>query len=160
MYKKVLLPVSGKKHGERAHQALKHALGLCSGEIILLHVTEPLSQIVGGEAHTELKREEAAKGLTLLCPLIEILEKDGVSFHTRVEEGTPAETIVRVADEENADLIVMFTDGRDGLSACCAIQIPLCWPCATRAVPAQAERARVPFAPRLSGEGRRGRQRP
>ena len=42
MYKKVLLPVSGKKHGERAHQALKHALGLCSGEIILLHVTEPL----------------------------------------------------------------------------------------------------------------------
>ena len=76
MYKKVLLPVSGKKHGERAHQALKHALGLCSGEI---------------------------------------LEKDGVSFHTRVEEGTPAETIVRVADEENADLIVMFTDGRDGL---------------------------------------------
>ena len=115
MYKKVLLPVSGKKHGERAHQALKHALGLCSGEIILLHVTEPLSQIVGGEAHTDLKREEAAKGLTLLCPLIEILEKDGVSFHTRVEEGTPAETIVRVADEENADLIVMFTDGRDGL---------------------------------------------
>ena len=90
-------------------------MGLCSGEIILLHVTEPLSQIVGGEAHTELKREEAAKGLTLLCPLIEILEKDGVSFHTRVEEGTPAETIVRVADEENADLIVMFTDGRDGL---------------------------------------------
>ena len=75
MYKKVLLPVSGKKHGERAHQALKHALGLCSGEIILLHVTEPLSQIVGGEAHTELKREEAAKGLTLLCPLIEILGK-------------------------------------------------------------------------------------
>ena len=65
--------------------------------------------------YTELKREEAAKGLTLLCPLIEILEKDGVSFLTRVEEGTPAETIVRVADEENADLIVMFTDGRDGL---------------------------------------------
>ena len=32
-----------------------------------------------------------------------------------MEEGTPAETIVRVADEENADLIVMFTDGRDGL---------------------------------------------
>ncbi len=71
---------------------------------------------MGGEAHVELKREEAAKGLTLLCPHTETLEKAGISFHTRVEEGTPAETIVRVAHEENADLIVMFTDGRDGLS--------------------------------------------
>ncbi len=117
MYKKILLPVSDKSHGQRTEKALKHAMGLCSGEIILLHVTEPLSQIVGGEAHVELKREEAAKGLTLLCPHTETLEKAGISFHTRVEEGTPAETIVRVAHEENADLIVMFTDGRDGLSA-------------------------------------------
>ena len=116
MYKKILLPVSGKSHGQRAQKALKHAMGLCSGEIILLHVTEPLPQIVGGEAHAELKREEAAKGLTLLCPPIETLDKAGISFHTRVEEGTPAETIVRVAHEESADLIVMFTDGRDGLS--------------------------------------------
>lgn len=115
MYHKVLLPVSGKTHGERARKALAKAMGVSSGEIVLLHVTAPISQVVGGEAHLELKREEAAQGLTLLCPIIEILETSGVPFHTRVEEGTPAETIVRIADEEKVDVIVMYTDGRDGL---------------------------------------------
>lgn len=115
MYNKVLVPVSGKAHGERARKALAKAMAISSGEIVLLHVAEPISQVVGGEAHMELKREEAAQGLTLLCPIIEILESAGVPFHTRVEEGTPAETIVRVADEEKADIIVMYTDGRDGL---------------------------------------------
>lgn len=115
MYSKVLLPVSGKTHGERSRKALAKAMGVSAGEIVLLHVTEPISQVVGGEAHMELQREASARGLTLLCPIIETLEMSGVAFHTRVEEGTPAETIVRVANEEKVDLIVMFTDGRDGL---------------------------------------------
>ncbi|MBD5539143.1 MAG: universal stress protein [Desulfovibrio sp.] len=116
MYSKVLLPVSGEARGERSRKALATAMAVSSGEIILLHVTEPISQVVGGEARTELEREESAQGLTLLCPIIEILENAGAAFHTRVEPGTIAETIVRIADEENADLIVMYTDGRDGLS--------------------------------------------
>ena len=116
MYSKVLLPVSGESRGERSRKALAKAMAVSSGEIILLHVTEPISQVVGGEARTELEREESAQGLTLLCPIIEILENAGAAFHTRVEAGTIAETIVRVADEEKADLIVMYTDGRDGLS--------------------------------------------
>lgn len=107
MYKKVLLPVSGKKHGERAHQALKHALGLCSGEIILLHVTEPLSQIVGGEAHTELKREEAAKGLTLLCPLIEILEKTASAFTPAWKRAPRRKPLCAWLMRKTLDLIVM-----------------------------------------------------
>lgn len=113
-YSKILLPVSGKTCGKRADKALRHAIKLCTGEIILLHVTPPLSQIVGGEAHAELKRQETAQGLACLSPVIQELEKAKIHFHARVEEGTPAETIVRVAHEENADLIVMFTDGRDG----------------------------------------------
>ena len=115
MYNKVLLPVSGESRGDRSRKALAKAMAVCAGEIILLHVTEPISQVVGGEAHMELEREAAAQGLTLLCPIIEILESAGAAFHTRVEAGTPAETIVRIADEEHVDLIVMFTDGRDGL---------------------------------------------
>lgn len=115
MYNKVLLPVSGKTHGERAKKALKKIMNISTGEIVVLHVTQPVSQVVGGEAHTELQREASAQGLTLLCPVIEALEAVGAAFHTRVVEGTPAETIVRIADEEKADLIVMFTDGRDGI---------------------------------------------
>lgn len=115
MYTKIILPVSGKDNGKRAIKVLKHVLSLNAGEIVLLHVTAPVSQIVGGEAHTELQRAQTAKGLTLLGPVIAELEKAGAPFHVRVEEGTPVETIIRIAHEEDADLIAMFTDGRDGL---------------------------------------------
>lgn len=114
MFKKVLLPVSGKSRGERSRKAMEKAMELCDGEIVLLHVTEPVSQVVGGVQRTDLEAQHLEHGLLVLTPIIERLELAGAAFHTRVVEGTPAETIAKVADEENADLIVMCTDGRDG----------------------------------------------
>lgn len=116
MYKKVLLPVSGQERCKRAGIALKKALDVCDGEIVLLHVTSPIPNTVGGEAREELLRDDTAKGLVTMAPIIEQLEATGRQFHTRVVGGNPEEAIVSVADEENADLIVMFTDGRDGFS--------------------------------------------
>lgn len=115
MYKKALLPVSGESRGHRSLIALERAMEVCDGEIIVLHVTTPIPQTVGGEARTELERENAAHGLLVLAPIIERLESANAHFHTRVIPGTPAEEIVNIADEENADVIVMYTDGRDGL---------------------------------------------
>lgn len=115
MYKRVLLPVSGESRGQRANIALKKALQVCDGIIILLHVTEPIPQTVGGENRLGLERENRAQGMLVVTPIIEQLEAAKVHFHTCIEAGTVAETIVRVADEENADLIVMFTDGREDL---------------------------------------------
>lgn len=115
MYKKVLVPISGKSRGDRGRKALRKAMQFCDGELIILHVTEPIPQVVGGEQRLELERQNQAQGLLLLSPIIEELELSAAAFHTRIVGGTPAETIINVALEENADLIVMFTDGRDGL---------------------------------------------
>lgn len=115
MYKTVLIPVSGKNGLARAKTALAHARSLASGDIVLLHVFEPLPQIVGGEAHAELLAEQKAKGQTLLGSVLADSNMAADHVRCRVDEGTPAETIIRVAHEENADLIIMFTDGRDGL---------------------------------------------
>lgn len=115
MYKKVLLPVSGEEHCKRASIALKKALALCDGMIIVLHVCEPIPQTVGGDARKELEHDHTARGQVVLAPIIEQLETAGAHFRTRVESGTTAETIVDIADEENADLIVMYTDGREDL---------------------------------------------
>lgn len=106
IYQRVLVPVSGKNSGERAAKALRHAKTLCSGEIILLHVTEALPNLVGGAAHTELERSNTAKAETLLAPLADALKKEGLA----------ADTIVTVGHEEGVDMIVMYTDGRDGLA--------------------------------------------
>ena len=115
MYKTVLIPVSGKNGLVRAKTTLTHARRLSCEEIVLLHIFDPLPLIVGGEAHAELVAEQKAKGQTLLNTVMADSELAGKHVRCRVDEGTTAETIIRVAHEENADLIIMYTDGRDGL---------------------------------------------
>ena len=115
MYKTVLIPVSGKNGLVRAKTTLTHARRLSCEEIVLLHIFDPLPLIVGGEAHAELLAEQKAKGQTLLNTVMADSDLAGKHVRCRVDEGTTAETIIRVAHEENADLIIMYTDGRDGL---------------------------------------------
>ncbi len=116
IYQKILLPISGKTRGEKARKALDKAVKLINGELILLHAMEPLPKIVGGEAHAELLREAREEATKLMATAIEFIKGSGMPYRIRLEEGTPAETIVHVAHEEHCDLIVMFTDGHDELS--------------------------------------------
>lgn len=115
MYKKVLLPVSGETGCGRALIALKRVLKICDGEIVILHVTEPIAQTLGGEARTEIQEENRSQGMLVMGPVIEALQFANAHFHVRVEPGIIVDMITKVADEENVDLIVMYTDGRDGL---------------------------------------------
>lgn len=116
MYKKIVVPVSGKNDCERAKKTVAHAQKICDGEIVFLHVNDPVSNIIGGDAHKELEREEAAKAETLMSPLKEFMKGSPVRYSTLSAVGTLADTIVRVAHEQEADLIAMFTDGRDSAS--------------------------------------------
>lgn len=116
MYERVLLPLSGDLKDDRTFKALEKAEKICSGELIVLHVTEPVSQAVTGAGREEVINEDTAKALMLLEPVIERLRIAKAHFHTRIVSGTIADTIIRIADEENADIIVMYTDGRDQLA--------------------------------------------
>ena len=100
-YSKVLVPVGGENILERGQKALSHAIPLCAGEIILLNVLDPLPGTVGGEAREAMLREEHASAEKALQPLLD----------------TVADTIVRIAHEQESDIIVMFTDGRDDVSS-------------------------------------------
>ena len=48
--------------------------------------------------------------------LADALKKEGVACRYIVREGLAADTIVTVGHEEGVDMIVMYTDGRDGLA--------------------------------------------
>lgn len=116
MYKKVLVPISGLNKDDRDVKTIRKAMSICDGEIIVLHVSDPVAQTIGGEEREQLVAEHAAEGLVKLQTVVAELEQAGVPFHTRVVPGTPAETIVNISDEEKAELIIMYTDGRDGIS--------------------------------------------
>lgn len=114
MYKKVLVPISPTAKQQKGnHAALERARKICDGELVLLYVSEPVAQTIGGTGRLEVESEIKSDALHLLEPYIQELEKADVPFHTRIVPGTVAEVIVQTAANENADLIVMYTDGRE-----------------------------------------------
>lgn len=108
---------------ELSKQGLKDALELAEvfgAKLLLLHVVEPPPYPVEGIVPSHL-------GATLLDDLerqasnelAEILPEargSKVEVAHRVVSGIPYRKIVEVAEEENADLIVMTTHGRTGFS--------------------------------------------
>ena len=82
-------------------------------ELIVLHVQDLLVDFGGGEMYsiTEPANKEAARQLKAVVPA-----DPSVRFQHRLIVGPPAPSILKLADEEQVDMIVMATHGRTGMS--------------------------------------------
>jgi nucleotide-binding universal stress UspA family protein len=104
---RILVPLDGSRRSERA---LPYAAGLTrafQAELILVH-DETTGQ-ADADALPELERGRR------LAELVSGLERLGLRIRLRVVHGAADDAILRAADEEQADLIVMSTHGRSGL---------------------------------------------
>jgi nucleotide-binding universal stress UspA family protein len=101
---------------EVSDEAYQAACGLArqhQARLIVMHVAEkPVISYI--EKASELTPEEFQRKLweTLRSPRE---QEAGLSVEHRIEEGDPVKEIVRVAQEVQADLIVMGASGRTGL---------------------------------------------
>jgi nucleotide-binding universal stress UspA family protein len=120
----ILLPTDGSKCSAKA---MAYALSFAKqygGRVVALHVIdqrwEEQTRIVFAEVGQDLTQkirngyEEEAR--RILQEVTGAAGKVGVSVETRVVTGIPSEDIVRVAQELPADLIIMGTHGRAGMS--------------------------------------------
>jgi universal stress protein A len=112
-YKKILFATDFSPASETA---LKYATSLArdSGALLLIaHIEELPMPYAGGEmyfAQPEYPNPEVKKMLDAIVP-----PDKSVRYEHRLVMGTAADDIVRVADEEGVDLIVIGTHGRTGL---------------------------------------------
>jgi len=84
------------------------------GQVIVLHVVEPLAVAYGGAM---MVPPPGRDWKTLEAKLHGIRSTDAkVPVQYRLEEGMPAAEILRAAQESKCDLIVMGTHGRTGLA--------------------------------------------
>ena len=119
MYKKILVPLDGS---ELAKKALDEAekLAKCFGAEMMLFQVVPFMPIYGSpELVTPLivdeKHKEAAE--KYLANLAEELKKKGLRVTATVRTGQEvAVEIIDFAKESGADLIVMCTHGRSGIT--------------------------------------------
>ena len=111
---KILFPTDFSHAGDAALQFATSLARDTGATLLIVHVEEPPAAYGGGElyygvpepAHDELRRM-----------LHEVVPPDpAVPCEHRLVTGDPASAIVNLAEMEGADLIVMGTHGRTGLS--------------------------------------------
>jgi nucleotide-binding universal stress UspA family protein len=112
---KILFPTDFSPASE---DALRWATALArdSGATLsIVHVEEPPMAYGGGEMYIALDDEETRGQLRRMLGNVVPLDHN-VRFEHKLLVGDPATAIVDAAAQENADLIVMGTHGRTGLS--------------------------------------------
>ena len=112
---RILVPIDFSPNSEVALGLATSLARDSGGEIVLAHMeTIPLSAAAGGEylyAIPEPPTEELMEKLQHVSP-----PDSRIPVERHLLAGDPADAIVRIAETEHIDLIVMGTHGRRGLS--------------------------------------------
>ncbi|MBW4646901.1 MAG: universal stress protein [Goleter apudmare HA4340-LM2] len=104
MIEKILLAVSGLGHAEEMLKTLKEVPSIQSAKVTVLHVVPPQST---ASAMTQ-KWEEGGK---ILASAIQSLNLDPSQVSSILRQGDPKDVVCQVADEIDADLIIMGSRG-------------------------------------------------
>lgn len=115
MAQKTILFPTDFSHASDA--ALPHAEALAkqsSARLLVVHVEEPPLAYGGGELYYGLPEPSSERILKMLEDVKPADPK--VSFAHRLTMGDPASEIVRIAADEGAEMIVLGTHGRTGMT--------------------------------------------
>ena len=118
MYERILVPLDGSKLAEQAlPHAAAHAVRF-GAEIVLLKVLGPLPEpsMAGRGVVRSAEVASARLAQDYLEDVAAGLQKQGIPIQVETIEGKPYLEIIRFAEENEIDLIVMSTRGHSGLS--------------------------------------------
>jgi nucleotide-binding universal stress UspA family protein len=117
LYDRILVPTDGSAEGKRA---VAHAIDLAEAHeaaVSALYVINTASynglpMESSWESVTTLLKTDAQDALNTV---VDLGQEHGVPVETEITEGSPSKEIVRAAETDGCDLIVMGTHGRGGI---------------------------------------------
>ena len=124
MYRKILVPVDGSELSECSLDEVGRVAGEQS-EVLLLRVVEPAFSLASdasaaGFVPEKIQRQFEARNRAEAGEYVELLadrlKKKGVKARAKTVAGAPAAEVIKSASEEGADLIIITTHGRSGIS--------------------------------------------
>jgi nucleotide-binding universal stress UspA family protein len=115
----ILLGIDGSEGGSRALDFVKEWTQSCSGRIVVAYVIEwsPYSFNTpqeNAERHRRREEELQQAQASVLDPVVAQLQELGFEAKGIIQHGHAAKTLVRIADEEQVNMVVV---GRRGQSA-------------------------------------------
>ncbi len=112
--KKILFPTDFSHTGDAALEMATALARDTGATLLIVHTEEPTTAYGGGEFYYGMP-EPATDELRKMLHKIEPTDP-AVPYEHRLISGEPASAIVRLAKDEDVDMIVMGTHGRTGLS--------------------------------------------
>ena len=115
MYSKIILPTDGSGYAEQEVDRVSKLIA-DDGEIIVLSVAGKLTSSAF-QSKSKVKKlnqrllKESEDAVKRMAEMFD----DSLNVKTIVKTGFPAETIIQVAEEEEADIIVISASGKSGL---------------------------------------------
>jgi len=118
-FEKILVAVDGSKQSSNAAQLAARLAETQGGELVVLHVMDRMvieeMEKLMGQTPKALERELEEQAWALLHSTEILLKGYGVPLKLVLKEGTPYQQIIKTAEEEKVDLIVMGKLGERGL---------------------------------------------
>jgi len=115
-FHKILIAIDKSESAEKVAQSGLELAQQFGSEIALVSIVD--SELYKGDDEATPREIEDMRDINFNISQQRVIEKvfKGYPLITFVEEGNPATVIVKVADKWGADVIVMGTHGRKGLS--------------------------------------------
>ncbi|MGV3572824.1 MAG: universal stress protein [Ramlibacter sp.] len=119
MFKRILVPVDGS---DTATQALAAALQLAreaEGRVRVVHALDELAYVSGYDYGAEVMRLAREHAATVLRDATDVAKASGVPCDSRLVEAAGqrlGDIVAKEADDWEADLVVVGTHGRRGIS--------------------------------------------
>lgn len=111
MFRKILFANKGSSAGDRALLYVEHLARIEEAEVVVVHAYLVPERYVTTESYEELHASFQKAAWDVVDDAVEELLDAKIVARGVVREGPAAQTILEVAAEENASLIVMGTRG-------------------------------------------------
>lgn len=118
MTRKILLPTDGSEHAEKTIQYAVSLAKATGATIVALYAFNPplsLRSQRGAAMMEEFRTSLEAEAKDIIAEVAERLAKEGLNVTAMAVEGSPAEAILRAAEDEKPDVIVMGSRGSGSL---------------------------------------------
>ena len=111
MFDNILLAVDGSEYSHRAIEYARSLTERYEANLLLVHVFSHTSDLLGYQDFEKLYAKRKSAGQAVLDSAKKILGSTTFKVHEELMEGSEAEAILTVAENHQADLIVMGTRG-------------------------------------------------
>ena len=111
MFRKIIFANEGSPAADRALIYVEHLARRYEAEVVVVHAFEVPNRYVTTDVYEELRESFQKAAWAVVDDATQELEKADILVRGVVREGPAARTILEVAGEENASLIVLGTRG-------------------------------------------------